>query len=76
MQTESTASVVKDHNQNPMVSKRLNELGFGVNSQVTCVEALPFGGPKCFITRRGEFALDKEIAENIEIKSIDSKGKA
>ena len=65
-----TAVIQSDQIKNPVIMKRLNELGFSIGSKVTCVEKIPFGGPKCFLTHRGEFALDKEVSENILVNIV------
>ncbi len=50
------------------VSGRLSDLGFAVGGKVRCVDRLPFAGPRCFLTSRGEFALDQPLAESILVR--------
>lgn len=65
-----SAVVSANLNENPIVVRRLNDLGFSVSMRVACVEALPMGGPKCFITSMGEYALDREVTELIRVTEL------
>ena len=49
------------------ITDRLFDFGLQVGQDVSCVETSPLGGPKAYRLSHGVFALDHEIAHNVEV---------
>lgn len=50
------------------VGARLSDLGFTPDRHVVCLIASPMGGPKIFQVGQSAFSLEKQIAEQVEVK--------
>jgi Fe2+ transport system protein FeoA len=68
LRPESEAIVI-DHSQlDTIVKQRLIDLGFRSGEKIICLKETPFSGPKIYKNSIGIFSLEKEIAENINVR--------
>ena len=49
---------------------RLEDLGFKINEQISCLRRIPLGGPVLFQTQLTVFALEKELAQKVFVESL------
>lgn len=47
--------------------QRLEDVGFRQGRPVSCVQVMPFGGPKVFCVGPSRFSLEDSVAEKIEV---------
>ena len=55
-------------NLHKQLYSRLNDLGFIPTETITCLRASPFNGPRVFQVSDSVFALDREIAQLIQVE--------
>lgn len=60
-------SIIKKLNGPKEVTSRLRELGFIVGAEVTCLQKMPFDGPKIFQVSSITVALRSQESECLEI---------
>ncbi len=52
------------------VSFKIRDLGILESEEIGCLQWIPFGGPRVYKLENGVFALEKSIAQNIEVELI------
>ena len=58
----------------PEVSRRLRELGFGRGELVRCLRVAPLGGPRVYAVSGAAFALEAELAQQVQVRLAESHG--
>ncbi|MGO9830235.1 MAG: FeoA family protein [Myxococcaceae bacterium] len=58
----------------PEVSRRLRELGFGQGDLVRCLRVAPLGGPRVYAVSGAAFALEAELAEQVQVSWLEPHG--
>lgn len=53
------------------IAQRLSELGFHNGTLITCLRAMPLGGPMVYQIGDSVFSLTRELAEKISIQNVD-----
>ena len=56
----------------PEVRRRLRELGFGRGDLVRCLRVAPFGGPRVYAVSGAAFALEAELAQQVQVRLVEA----
>ena len=68
---EGERAVVESSCNEPVMKRRLFDLGFAPGSSVQCVGVAAFGDPKAYLVKNTVIALRCEDSEKICVKCID-----
>jgi len=67
LEPHQSATVTSLSLKDQTAQARLSDLGVREGQSISCLQWTPFGGPRSYKLDNGIFALDKELAEAIQV---------